>query len=200
MERKRARSTASKTKAKVEKKVVPPLQEAEGRYFQELVDLSNRLQGLHKQKSQFEFIIGKLNENRKKIQTGKVKLPVVLPLIPNVMNYMESDKKIVLKFFDEQITNYKNSIKALEGQIPHRYEEYIEAAVRTREFLNARYKNLVAKHIVPARKAIEDEENLFEAEFNKVMKDSETMKEFKKAKIEAVKRNSARDTKKKAKK
>ncbi len=201
MARKRANSTKSKNEAQVTKKAATsPLAKIESQYFQELVDCSNRLAALQQQRSQFIFIIGKLNENRKKIQDKVVKPPFSLPLIPNVMNYLESDTKVVFKLFDEQITNYKNSLKSLKGQIQHRQEEYEESAVRTRDFLTKRYEHLTAKHIVPARKAVADEENLFEAEFKKLLDDPETMKEFKKAKQEAVKVNTKRETKKKGKK
>lgn len=176
-----------------------PLMSQEAQYFQELVDVSNRYAALMKQKAQYEFIVKKLQENRKKVQTGEIPLPVTLPLIPNVMNYNESKKKTVFKFFDEQITGYKNSVKAIEGQLGHRYEEYVEVAVRTREFLVKRYGGLKGAKIVQARAGVKDEENLFEAEFNKLMEDPKTMQEFKDAKKEAVKVNTQRATKQKAK-
>lgn len=200
MARKRANSTKSKTEAEV-KKTPPsqPLMQQEAQYFQELVETSNRYSALKKQKAQFEYVIGKLNKDRKKIQTGAIKLPVTITLIPNVMSYPEHDKKKAIKFFDDQLTNYKNSLKALEGQITHRYEEYVESAVRTREFLIARYGKLKAKYIVPARKGIEEEDNLFEAEFDKLMNDPETKEKFDEAKKVAIKKNTARATKKKGK-
>jgi hypothetical protein len=200
MARRRANTTKSKDKAEIKKKApVKPLMQVEAQYFQELVETSNRYAALLKQKAQFEYIINKLNTDRKKIQSGQIKLPVTVTLIPNVMSYPEHDKKKALKFFDDQLTNYKNSLKALEGQITHRYEEYCESAIRTREYLANRFKSLKAKHIVPARKGIEDEENLFEAEFEKLMNDPETKAKFTEAKKEAIKKNTERATKKKGK-
>lgn len=203
MGRKRANSTKDKKTAKVEEKPKhQPLKSLEGQYFQELIEVSNRYAATMKQKAQYEFIINKLNENRKKIQKGEIPLPVTLPLIPNVMYYKESEKKTVLKFFDEQLTGYKNSIKTLEGQIGHRYEEFCESAIRVREFLNRRFGDLKAKQIVPDRKTIKDEENLFEAEFQKLMDDPKTRAEFDKAKKEAIQKNvqRAKKTDKKVKK
>ena len=196
-QRKRANSTVNKNKAKVEvKPKSKPLQQAEAHYFQELVDVSNRYAALLKQKSEYEFTVKKLQENRKKIQEGKVKLPVAIVLIPKVMYYQEDDKKEIFKFFDDQIKAFQQTIKSLEGQLAHRYEEYAEVAVRNREFLANRYENLTAKQLSHSRKEIEDEENLFAADFDKMMNDPKLMDEFKKAKQEAVKRNTQRATRK----
>lgn len=197
MGRKRANTTKNKNTAEVKiKPRVPSLQKGEGQYFQELVDVSNLYASLQTQEAQYKFIIEKLEENRKKIQDGEIKLPLRFWLIPNLVSYPESDKKKIFKFFDEQITGYKNSLKTLKGTITHRYEEYAESAVRTREFVTKRFASLKAGDIVPDRKTIEGEENLFEAEFNKLMEDPETMKDFKKAKAEAIKENTKRETKK----
>lgn len=197
MARKRANTTKDKNTAIVEKAPISqPLLQQEASYFQELVDTSNRYAALLKQKAEYEFVIKKLQENRKKIQDGKVKLPVSVVLIPKVMYYQESDKKEIFKFFDEQIKGYQTSIKSLEGQLQHRYEDYAESAVRNREFLKDRYSNLVSKKVAPHRKEIEDEENLFEAEFEKMMQDPKIMSDFKKANMEAVKKNTQRATKK----
>lgn len=187
MAKKRQRANKKKS-TKVEIKQTKPLMSGEAQYFQELVDVSNRYAALLKQKAQYEFIVNKLQENRKKIQSGKIKMPVTLPLIPNVMNYSESDKKEIFKFFDEQITGYKNSVKDINGQLGHRYEEYVEIAVRTREFLTKRYGDLKGAKIVQARAGIKDEENLFEAEFNKLMKTSDNFDPKVKAEFEAAKK------------
>jgi len=199
MTRKRANSTKNKKTAKTKtKSKIATLKQSETQYFQELVEISSRYAAMLKQEAQYEFIIHKLEENRKKIQDGEIKLPIVLPLIPNVMYYSEFDKKKIFEFFDTQITSYKNSIKALKGQLEQRYEAYIESGVRVREFLIRRYGTLTAKQIVPDRKTVGDEENLFEAEFNKLMEDPKTKEEFKKAKKEAIQHNIKRAIKNKS--
>lgn len=173
-----------------------PLMEGEGKFFQELVNASNRYTQLLKQKAQYEFIIKKLQEDRKKIQHGDIPLPMTMTLIPKLMSYQEYDKKKILKIFDDQIKSYDTNIKTLNGQIEHRYEDYMESAVRNREFLNVRFKDVKAKNIVPLRDIAEkDEEVLFEAEFSDLLKDEEKQKELKEAKKEAIKRNIARKTK-----
>jgi len=194
MTRKRANATKNKDVV-MKKKQAQPLMQREAQYFQELVDVNNRYTALLKQKAQYEFVLNKLQEHRTKVQKGKVKLPVQITLIPKLMTYPEEDKKEILKIFDEQIVSYKNSIKSIEGQLQHRYDEYLESATRTKEFMVSRYGDYKAKQLTQNRKQIDDEENLFEAEFKKLMEDSETMAEFKRQKAEAIKKNIARKTK-----
>jgi len=175
---------------------VTPLMESEGRFFQELVDASNSYTNLLKQKDQYKFIIKKLQEDRKKIQQGEIELPILMTLIPKLMSYYEKDKKKVLKIFDEQIASYNTNLLSLEGQLEHRYENYMESAARNKEFLNIRFKNAKAKNIVPLRDIGEkDEEVLFEAEFKDLLKNPEKQCQLKAAKKEAIKRNAARKTK-----
>jgi len=201
MPRKRANVTKKKNEAEV--KAPPkyaPLINAESQYFQELVDVSNRYGSLVQQKKQFEFVVSKLQEDRKKIQKDEIKLPLMMTLIPNLVWYPEDNKKKIFKFYDTQITQYQNSIKSLEGQITHRHEEYLESAVRNREFMIRRYGKLKAKQLVQDRKIVTDEENLFEAEFKKLMDDPKTMEEFTKKKKMAVKINTERAKRKKKRK
>jgi len=180
----------------VKSQKVMPLMEEEGRFFQELVDASNRYTNLLKQKDQYKFIIKKLQEDRKKIQHGEIELPIIMTLIPKLMSYYEKDKKKVLKIFDEQIVSYNTNLLSLEGQLEHRYENYMESAARNKEFLNIRFKNAKAKNIVPLRDIGEkDEEVLFEAEFKDLLKNPEKQAQLKAAKKEAIKRNVARKTK-----
>ena len=175
---------------------VMPLMESEGRFFQELVNASNSYTNLLKQKNQYKFIIKKLQEDRKKIQQGEIELPILMTLIPKLMSYYEKDKKKVLKIFDEQIASYNTNLLSLEGQLEHRYENYMESAARNKEFLNIRFKNAKAKNIVPLRDIGEkDEEVLFEAEFKDLLKNPEKQCQLKAAKKEAIKRNVARKTK-----
>jgi len=191
---------AKKKIVKIEQKVVPkrvmPLMESEGRFFQELVNASNRYTDLMKQEAQYKFIVKKLETDRKKIQTGETPLPITMTLIPKLMSYQENDKKKILKIFDEQITAYNTNLLSLKGQLEHRYEDYMESAARNKEFLNIRFKDAKAKNIVPLRDIGEkDEEVLFEAEFGDLLKNEDKQKELRVAKKEAIKRNIARKKK-----
>jgi len=200
MSRKRAQTGTNKNKVVVQKKVIKanPLMKQEAAYFQNLVDASNRFTALKQQKAQYNFVIKKLEERRKQVQDGKIKMPVVMPLIPKVMYYQEFDKKEVLKLLDEQINSYKQNVLALQGQLEHREEDYQESAVRTREFMMKRYGELKAKTIGKSdqRGEIEDEDVLFEAEFKDFIDKPETKEKFNKAKQEAIRKNVTRQTKK----
>lgn len=197
MAKKRVIKKKQKTPVKeVEPVKILPLMTEEGQFFQELVDASNRLAGLMKQVTQYKFIIKRLETDRKRVQQEEVKLPMLMTMIPNLMFYWEHDKKKILKIFDDQIKSYNINILTLKGQIDHRYEDYLESAARNKEFLNIRFKNAVAKSIVPLRDIGEkDEELLFEAEFKDLVKDADKQAELKAAKKEAIKRNVARKTK-----
>jgi hypothetical protein len=196
MSRKRVVKKKQVAPTEIKSEKVPPLMESEGRFFQELVNASNRYTNLLKQEAQYKFVAKKLETDRKKIQQGEIKLPILMTLIPKIMSYQESDKKKVLKIFDEQIAAYNTNILSLKGQLEHRYEDYMESAARNKEFLDIRFKSAKAKNIVSLRDVGEkDEEVLFQAQFNDLIKDADKQKELKIAHKEAVKKNVARKRK-----
>lgn len=180
------------SKKKVEKqagKQLMPMQQWESQYFNELVQASNTYAKLLKQEKTYEMIVKELEESRRKIQKGEIKLPVTITLIPKVMSYQEDDKKKVLGMLDDHIGNYKTALKGIRGQVEHRYDEFIESGIRNKEFLARRFKDKHAKAIAPESHQIQDEKTLFEADFDELMKSKEKQEEFKKAKAEAIKRN-----------
>jgi len=148
---------------------IPPLVEAEGRYFQGLVDASNRYTALLKQKSQYDYALSRLYLDRERVVKGEVSFPMNITLIPKMITYPENDKKKILTMFDEQIAVVQSTLTGLTGQIEHRYEEYKESAIRTKEFLNRRFKDVMATNIATERKVIPDETTLFEAEFSELL-------------------------------
>ena len=192
-----AKKRVIKKSKKIEQpKRITPLMESEGRFFQELVDASNQYTNAMKQEAQYKFILNKLQEDRKKIQHGDIKLPMIMTLIPKLLSYQEDDKKKILKIFDDQIAAYNANLATIKGQIDLRYENYIESAVQNTEFLHIRFKEAKAKHIVNLRDIGEkDEELLFEAEFKDLAESKDLQKKFHKANKEAIKKNIARKTK-----
>lgn len=167
----------------------PPLTEQEGKYFQELVNTSNTYVALAQQRAQQNWIIQMLESKRLGIQKGEIPLPISFTLIPKVATYLENDKKKVLEEIDKALKIYKDNLKSINSQYFHRYEEFCEAAIRVREFMKRRFGNVVAKTIVPDRKIIDDEDKLFDAEIEKLLKNPEVQKEFVKASKEAVAKN-----------
>jgi len=178
-----------KTKADVTPQEIAPLMQSEAQYFQELIESSNQYSGLLKQKAQFEYIVKQLQAGRNKIQKGEIKLPVDITLIPKVMTYQENDKKKVLKMFDEQISVHQQNLKALMSQLTFAYENFTESGIRNKEYLTKRFEKVKVKAIVPERTVHAEEDTLFEAELNDMIKDPKKLEEFKKAKKEAVRRN-----------
>lgn len=167
-----------------------PLTQKELMYLHSLEEASKNYLGLQKQYAQYEFIVKKLEKIRKKIQKGEISLPLYISIIPGV-EYAESNKKKALEFIDEQLTSYKNALKAIKGQLEHRKEEFLEIGVRARDFLKDRFINDV-KVISNDRRSIKKEEVLFEEEFENLLKDTAKQEEFKKAINEAKKRNAAK--------
>ena len=174
--------SSGKTEADKLPSQLPPLQQMELQYFNELVKSSKQYSGLLQQKTQFEYVVKQLQDGRKKVQKDEIKLPVNITLIPKVMTYPESDKKKVLKMFDD-------NIKALTSQLEFAYENFTESGIRNKEFFTRRFEKVKVKNIVPDRKIVEGEETLFEEEFSDLLKDPKKVEAFKKAKKEAVKRN-----------
>ena len=185
MGRKRANG---KVKTEVPQKLAPLMQN-EAQYFNELVESSNQYSNLLKQKAQYEFIVGQLQENRKKVQKGEIELPVGVVLIPKVMTYQEADKKKVLAMFDKHINIFQQNLATLAAQLEFAHENFSESGVRNKEFLAKRFNKVEVKNVAPKRQIIKDEETLFEAELTDMAEDGEKVKEFKKAMKTAVEHN-----------
>ena len=171
-----------------------PLTQTEIMYFRSLEEVSKSYLGLKKQYAQYEMVIKRLEEIRKKIQKGEISLPLYISIIPGV-EYAENNKKKALEFIDEQLTSYKNALKAINGQLEHRKEEFLETGARTRDFLKGRFTNEI-KALSNDRRSTEKEEVLFEEEFEKLLKDATKQKEFKKAVETAKAKNAAKKRRK----
>jgi len=193
MTRKRAntskRATAAKEKAVP---IIDPLQQRETMYFQELVELSNLYAKLRKQYEQYEFIVKKLEDKRTAIQKGDIKLPILVQLSANSY-YSEYDKKAVLEDLDKQIDALHKSMIGVKGQLDHRRDDFVESGLRLMEYATKRFQGYKHKNInADRRTAKKEEEQIFEAEFDKLFgkdADPKVQEEFKKAKAEAVAKN-----------
>lgn len=175
---------------------IMPLEQRETLYFQELVQTSNTYSKLMGEKAKFESLIKQLTTYRTQIQKGQIKLPLQMTIIPNMISYLEDDKKKILKQIDDVIDSYQNALKGVIGQLEHRKEEFIESGLRNCAFLQRRFAGYQEQTIVPDRKSTKGEDVLFEAEFDDLVKNPTKQKELKEAKITAAKKNVARKTKK----
>jgi len=185
--------------SKISRENALPLQQNEAWLFKELVDQSNYFAKLMKQYEQYEFALQDLIYKRKKLQQGKIKLPIYLPFAGNSL-YEINDKKTVLNDLDTQINVLKNSTSAIKSQLIHRRDEYIEAALRTLDFLGNRYGQYTSKKVGidtyqtgvrrKTKTETEKDEVLFEAEWDKVLKDPKLQAEMKEAAKLAEKKES----------
>jgi hypothetical protein len=204
MARKRANKNTENTIQEFKKDKIMPLTEVEGGYFQSLINMSNNCGKILQSKAKSEWIIKQLEDKRNDIVKGKIPLPMHITLIPQLMDYEEPDKKKILDIIDEQLKSYKNSLIALNGQLSHQHEEYIEIAIRVKDFMIKKYSGQTSKFVAldPAhRSPTKDEITLFESEFDKLVKEKEgkpnpnydpkKVAEFKKAKEQAIEMNAA---------
>jgi len=198
---KRTRANKSpRTEALPKDKKLTPLEQGEANYFQQLVQFSNTYGQLLKQSEQYKLVLGKLEERRTKIQKGEIKLPIMVQLTGNSF-YSEYDKKSVLEDIDKQIISIKESLKGIRGQLEHRKDDYVDSAIKVKKFLESRFDGFSATQITGHRikGTKKEEEKLFEADFEKLMKevdgkpnpnyDPKVSKNFEKAMKDAVEKN-----------
>ena len=106
----------------VEDKKIKPLMQQEALFFKELVETNNKYTGMLKQKAQFEFAITQLQKHRKDIQTGEIKMPMLMTLIPNLVFYYEhSKKKIAYKLRDRDGMPIEDVIEYIDHNITGAY-------------------------------------------------------------------------------
>ena len=182
-----------------------PLQQNEAYLVQNWIDQSNVYGKLVKQFEQYEFNLQNMLWKRKQIQKGDIKVdkdnPVLIPLVGQAMCQI-TEKKQVLKDLDDQIKTLTISRYGIKGQMIHRRDEYVEAALRLLSFLKERYGKYTTKKIddstgigtgvrVKAGKAEtqKKQETIFEAELEEILKDAEKQAEFKEKAKEAAEHN-----------
>ncbi len=172
-----------------------PLQQNEAWLFKELIDQSNYFGKLLKQFEEYEFALQDLIYKRKKLQQGKIKLPILLPFAGNSL-YQVNDKKMVLEDLDTQINVLKNSVSGIKSQMIHRRDEFIESGLRTLDFLGNRFGKFTSRKvgIDPLQTGVrrktkaetKKDEVLFQGEWDKIIKDPKLQKEMLEAEQLAV--------------
>lgn len=167
-----------------------PLMVQEPIYFNEIVDLSNQFAKLKQQHDQYEFIRVNLISRRDKIAKGVIALPISIQLTQD-MYYNESDKKKILKLFDEQIKTITNSVAAVKQQVEVRRDMYVESGLRLLTFARNRFGAYEMEEFRPRSPSMNKEEKkLAEKEYDELFKaDAKDMKnpEVKAAFDEAMK-------------
>ena len=182
-----------------------PLQQNEAYLVQGWIDQSNIYGKLLKQFEQHEFALQNILWKRKQIQKGDIIInkdnPVLIPLVGQSMCQV-TDKKQILKDLDDQIKSLTIQRDGIKGQMVHRRDEYVESALRLMHFFKERYGKYTTKTVddktgvgtgvrvkTGQDKIAKEQETLFEAELQEIMKDAEKQAEFKDAVDKAKKHN-----------
>lgn len=179
-------STEKKVVDKKEKKVVKEvpkypadtLVQRDWEQFKELAVLSNNVAGIKKGIADKKLAEKKLSELVKKIDKGEIKPPFIEKVLQNLY-ISHTDMKNVSKKLKETSKMIEKGRLIEEGQLAHRYEEYVGALIRFRNHLTKiigkeEIKNIAAHREPSVRN---DEKIIFEKNFEDFVQ-----KETKKAK------------------
>lgn len=198
------KSKRKKATSKISREDAKPVMQNEAYIAKEWIDQSNAFGKLQKQFQDIDFMYQTLTMKRKQIQKGEIEVsktsPIYVKLIGESLCPL-TDKKKVLEDIDQQIKSLKLQRDGVKGQLLHRRDEYIESALRLTRFLVERYGKYSSTEIgapkygtgvrskEEKKASKKDEQKLFEAEFNDIMKDAETQAKFIEATEKAKKDN-----------
>lgn len=189
MTRKRVSKMGTSPK-KAETKAGPaPINQMDANLFQQLIQISNQYGKLKQQKDEFSMVLNQVKQKREEIATGKIALPILMPLGKNKF-YNCTDKKLALEDLDAEIQVLSNAVKGIDGQLLNYTDAYVEAGLRVSDFLTSKFGDYKPK--TPYTKGCspkKEERVLFEAELDDMLKDEEKVKEFKAAKKTAIEEN-----------
>jgi len=191
----RSRSNKGKQQAVVvtDKSLKPITQPEAQQLFQGMINVSNQYGQLRKQYEEYNTIIKSLKERRKDVASGKIPMPIQMPLGKNKY-YMENDKKVILKELDDEVRILTNALKGVQGQLQTHKDAYIESGLALREFCDRKFKRFKPKSVyAKGCNPRKEEKVLFEGELDEMLKDESKMKKFKKAKDKAAKENKKKE-------
>jgi len=161
----------------VEDKLTPVTQ-MEANMFQNLIQISNQYGKLKQQKSEFELVLKQLEKKREEIKSGKIDMPILMPLGKNKF-YQVNDTKEVLEDLDNEIQVVKNALNGIAGQLFQHHDAYIEAGLAIRQYADKKFGEFKPK--TPYSKGCspkKEEEVLFEGELDSLLKDADKKKDF----------------------
>jgi hypothetical protein len=155
---------------------VKPLMQLHGNMMQESVKLSNKFSQVLKNQSDREFALKKMEIFIDKLKNGKIKPPVIMKQSENIFvpRYNLNEIK---KEYEHDAKILRDSIKILEGQASHWYDEYRDSLVRLYSFLDIHLgENKEIARVHGHRKGtnpkiLKKEAEIFEQEFDKKVED-----------------------------
>jgi hypothetical protein len=182
MSHKKGKKVAKKVKEPQPKSMnelypVRSLFQVEADQFKALTTLSNNRAAILKDIMDKEAGVKQMRELSKKIKKGDIKGPFLQPILPNILAPFTDTKTVAMKI-DEQIKMVQTTVDIAKGQIPHRYEEYVDSLINFRDRLSeiigsAKRSNIAAQRLGADT---EKEKIIFEKSFDDYQKKIATKK------------------------
>lgn len=122
---------------------VKPLNQIQVNLMKESVDLSNKVSGLLKQYIEIQKSIRNGEDYVKRIESGKLKTPVMVKETDNIM-IPEYNLKELKKRFKDEVKMMKESLSLVEGQVSHWYDEYRDSLVRVNKMTKSHLGDAVS--------------------------------------------------------
>lgn len=174
----------NKTKPKNnEKYQVPTMTQSEVSQFKEIIQLSNAVAAVKKSMTEKRMRVMQLGMIKQKIKNKEIKPPYLYEVM-NGLSATFSDTNKLIKKIDENKIEFEKAANLEEGQLDHRYEEYVAALIQFRNKLNQFIKDTKLHKITPHRagNVAKQETEIFNKEFDKLVKNEtkETKKVAKK--------------------
>lgn len=159
---------------------VAPLSQAIADQFKLVADLSNARGAVAKDISDKEMAIKQLNDAAIRIGNGNKKGPLMQQILPGLYDPLYDRKEAVKRIRANQ-SSLKLVINIARGQLPHRYDEYVDALILFRNKLNEVIGDAKLSDVASHRSGTKpaEEKVIFEKSFDDFV-EKETKKEPKK--------------------
>lgn len=171
MSHKKGKKIAKKVKQPAQRPMselypVRSLYQTEADQFKMLVELSGNRAKIVKDIEDKETGIIQMRILSKKLAKGDIKGPLMQQILPGVFAQFPDTKKAAARI-TEQIGVIQTTVDIAKGQIPHRYEEYVDGLIIFRDRLNEIIGDSQRSNVTAQRLGAkpEDEKVVFEKSF-----------------------------------
>jgi len=181
----KTKSTKVKKKSKDLTKIFPdkdllkqfpihPMNTNDSNRIKEIFSLSNTVAGLQKKYVDTNLQIKFSKKFIKQLKDGEIKGPLMIRVSPTLFMPMTDMIKAITSIKYE-ISMLEEANKLTKTQLEHRYEEYVDAIIRYNRILTnkvgSKKVTTLSVHRTAGGKSTEDEEVIFEKEFEEMAKD-----------------------------
>lgn len=174
---KTTKTTKTKKTIPIEKYQVPTMTQSEVNQFKEIIQLSNAVAAVKKSMTEKKMRVMQLDMIKKKIKDKEIKPPYVYEVMKGLSATFSDTNKLVNKI-DENKIEFQKAANLEEGQLDHRYEEYVAALIQFRNKLNKFIKDTKIHKITPHRagNVAKQETEIFNKEFEELAKQETSKK------------------------